>query len=301
MVTDGMSAAASLVQVSLMVLMMTLAVMNVRANRADRRGAFRIAALGFGVELIVWVLTPSHSPDAPRELYRFFTGIAFSCFFGVLFGAAYLGLEPYVRRYWPKSLVAWTRLVGGRFSDALVGRDVLIGITCGLGSAAVSFLYQVAPQALGWPSPSGWLPSMAPASGIGGALARPMYLFDFSLLNGLFGTFIMAVLRHRIRWTWLAALAWMAVIGLLFDETSHIDAGLVRFLLFSMISTAVAAFVLVHYGLLAFTTLAVSNNLVTAAVFTLDPSRAYFAACLLPAAAMAVLGLAGWRNATRRG
>ena len=95
---------------------------------------------------------------------------------------------------------------------------------------------------------------MAPISGIGGALARPMYLFDFSLLNGLFGTFIMAVLRHRIRWTWLAALAWMAVVGLLFDETSHIDAGLARFWLFSTLSTGVAALVLVRFGLLAFTT-----------------------------------------------
>jgi hypothetical protein len=299
MVTDGMSAAAGLVQVSLMVLMMALAVMNVRANRADRRGAFRIAALGFGVELIVWVLTPSHSPDPPRELYRFFTGVAFSCFFGVLFGAAYLGLEPYVRRYWPKSLVAWTRLVSGRFRDPLVGRDVLIGIACGLASAAVAFLYQVVPHALGWPAPAGWLPSMAPATGIGGALARPMYLFDFSLLNGLFGTFIMAVLRHQIRWTWLAVIAWLAVTGLLFDETSNIDAGLVRFLLFSMVSVLIPALVLVRFGLLAFTVLAVANNLITAQVFTLDPSRAYFAACLLPVALMTVAGLVGWRNATR--
>ena len=152
--TVGVSAAAGLVQVSLLALMMTLAVKNVRAHRTDRRGAFRIAALGFGVELIVWVLTPAHSPDPPRELYRFFTGVAFSCFFGVLFGAAYLGLEPYVRRYWPRALVAWTRLVNGRFADPLVGRDVLIGITCGLLAAAVSFLYQVAPQTAGWPSPS---------------------------------------------------------------------------------------------------------------------------------------------------
>ena len=41
-------------------------------------------------------------------------------------------------------------------------------------------------------------------------------------------------------------------------------------------------------------------NLVTAATFTLDPTRAYFGACLLPVGAMVLLGLAGWRNATRR-
>ncbi|HUR20915.1 MAG TPA: hypothetical protein VMZ90_08925, partial [Vicinamibacterales bacterium] len=299
--TDGMSAAASVVQVSLMVLMMGLAVMSVRANRADRRGAFRIAALGFSVELLVWALTPAHSPDAPRELYRFFTGVAFACFFGVLFGAAYLGLEPFVRRSWPKALVAWTRLLSGRFADPLVGRDVLIGVTCGFVMASVTFLYQVIPLALAWRSPSGWLPSMAPASGIGGALARPLYLFDFSLLNGLFGTFIMAVLRHRVRWTWLAIIAWIAIVGLLFDETSHIDAGSVRFLVFNMVCSVAPALVLVRFGLLAFTATCVANNLVTAAVFTLDPARAYFGSSLLPAVALTILGLAAWRNATRRG
>ena len=140
---------------------------------------------------------------------------------------------------------------------------------------------------------------MAPAAGVGGALARPMYLFDFSVLNGLFGTFIMAVLRHRIRWTWLAMVVWIAVVGLLYDETTHIDAGLVRFLLLNMACSAVPAFVLVRFGLLAFTATCMANNLVTGAVFTLDPARAYFAACLLPAAAMVAMALAGWRNATR--
>jgi hypothetical protein len=300
MVAEGMSAAAGVVQVLLMVLMMALAVTSVRANRSDRRGAFRIAAFGFVVELLVWVLTPSHSADPARELYRFFTGVAFSCFFGVLFFAAYLGLEPYVRRYWPRALVSWTRLVSGRFADPIVGRDLLIGVTCGLLMASVTFTYQMVPLWLGWASPAGWMPSMAPAASVGGALARPMYLLDFSVLNGLFGTFIMAVLRHRIRWTWLAAVVWVGVVGLLFDETSHIDAGLPRFLYFNMLCNVVPALVLVRFGLLAFTATCMANNLLTGAVFTVDPSRAYFAACLLPVAAMVVLGLAGWRNATRQ-
>jgi hypothetical protein len=68
-----------------------------------------------------------------------------------------------------------------------------------------------------------------------------------------------------------------------------------------MLSTGVGAFVLVRFGPLAFTALAISGNFVTAAVFTLDPARAYFGACLLPAAALLLLGLAGWRHATRHG
>jgi hypothetical protein len=142
----------------------------------------------------------------------------------------------------------------------------------------------------------GWLPSMAPISR-SVARSRGRSISSTSLLNGLFGTFIMAVLRHRIRWTWLAALAWMVVVGLLFDETSHIDAGLARWL-FTCYRPASAPCAR------AFRPAGVHHardlgNFVTAAVFTLDPARA-FGACL-PATALSLLGLAGWRHATRHG
>ena len=43
----------------------------------------------------------------------------------------YLALEPAVRRYWPDSLLGWTRLLQGQILDARVGRDVLIGVAGG--------------------------------------------------------------------------------------------------------------------------------------------------------------------------
>ena len=42
---------------------------------------------------------------------------------GVLW-LTYLGLEPYVRRFSPDSLIGWTRLVAGGWRDPRVGRDV---------------------------------------------------------------------------------------------------------------------------------------------------------------------------------
>ena len=44
----------------------------------------------------------------------------------------YLGLEPYVRRFSPDSLIGWTRLVAGSWRDPRVGRDVMIGVAAGL-------------------------------------------------------------------------------------------------------------------------------------------------------------------------
>jgi hypothetical protein len=35
---------------------------------------------------------------------------------GALVWAGYLAVEPYVRRWWPTTLVAWRRALDGRFS-----------------------------------------------------------------------------------------------------------------------------------------------------------------------------------------
>ena len=44
-----------------------------------------------------------------------------------------MAVEPFVRRRWPRSLIAWTRLLSGRVRDPLVGSHLLIGTACGLG------------------------------------------------------------------------------------------------------------------------------------------------------------------------
>ncbi|MBK9472486.1 MAG: hypothetical protein IPO18_09410 [bacterium] len=41
---------------------------------------------------------------------------------------AYVALESYVRRLWPRMLVSWARLVSGPgVAHPLVGRDILVG------------------------------------------------------------------------------------------------------------------------------------------------------------------------------
>ncbi len=48
-----------------------------------------------------------------------------------------MAVEPYVRRTWPKLMVSWQRLLGGRFRDPLVGRDVLLGTLAGAAIGCV--------------------------------------------------------------------------------------------------------------------------------------------------------------------
>ena len=51
---------------------------------------------------------------------------------------SYLALEPAIRRHAPHTLVAWTRLLAGRFTDPAIGREVLIGVWGGLIAVALA-------------------------------------------------------------------------------------------------------------------------------------------------------------------
>jgi hypothetical protein len=61
----------------------------------------------------------------------------------------YLALEPYVRRFWPHTIISWTRLLGGALRDPLVGRDLLAGAVWGAGLALLFPLSALLPQWLG--------------------------------------------------------------------------------------------------------------------------------------------------------
>ena len=56
-------------------------------------------------------------------------------FFGLLEWLLYLGIEPAIRRTWPGLLIAWARLIDGRWRDPLVGRSLLVGVLVGLLAA----------------------------------------------------------------------------------------------------------------------------------------------------------------------
>ena len=82
-------------------------------------------------QLITWAFNDPHVGNPSLEVNRFFSSIGEALFAGGLLFVMYLAVEPAVRRYWPDGLLGWTRLLQGRFVDARVGRDVLIGLATG--------------------------------------------------------------------------------------------------------------------------------------------------------------------------
>ena len=103
-----------------------------RAGRGDRRGAYRFALILLPMLMIDWLFGAHHTADPSGEILLFVTSLTTATFGALYFGAAYLALEPYMRKYWPDGLISWARLIGGKYRDPIVGRDVLLGATAGV-------------------------------------------------------------------------------------------------------------------------------------------------------------------------
>jgi len=115
-----------------------LAWRNFRLRRGDRQGALRVGAVIFVLAFVSTIGFAGHAFSVPHEAAIVLQALKKGLLEGVGFCMVYLALEPYVRRRWPDKLIAWTRLLAGRWRDPMVGRDILIGIAGGIGHAAIA-------------------------------------------------------------------------------------------------------------------------------------------------------------------
>jgi hypothetical protein len=134
----------------------------------------RLAIVSLILSTLVWILSEHHvaSAGAESRLFTMFVGTAL--FRAALVALFYLAMEPMIRRRWPETLIPWTRLLNGEWSDPLVGRDILVGFAVGAALASLNFLRAMTPQWLGQPTtdlfstvPPGVLGPGVPGSGAG--------------------------------------------------------------------------------------------------------------------------------------
>jgi serine/threonine-protein kinase len=111
---------------------------NLRLDRADRRGAARLGAFSAVLAAIGWALQADHVAGT-AEVAIVILGAGVALFSGGAVWLLYVALEPFVRRRWPHTVITWNRLLAGRLSDPLVGRDMLIGSVLGVGLAVLFF------------------------------------------------------------------------------------------------------------------------------------------------------------------
>jgi serine/threonine-protein kinase len=258
-----------------------LARRNIREGRGDRRGAARLAVGVSAVLMALWICQV-HVAISLGLLAMFLLALCTSVFYGVLLWTVYLGLEPFVRRYWPRVLVSWTNVLTGRASDAVVGRDALIGVALGIWFALLIRVVGGGPVAF----PGDVELLLGLRSTIGVVLQEAVY----SIRNPLFYFFILFALRMVLRTQWAAIAAFTAF----FTALSALGNDQVwRGAVVGLLYFGTMAFVIVRFGgLLAFVVGAFVSALLFDVLLTLDSSAWYLGSNVFVLAV--IVALAGW-------
>ena len=252
-----------------------LARYNIRNGRGDRRGATRIALVLVGTMFVAWVLGARHWLEPLTELGHFLEDFAASQLLNAaIMWLIYVALEPYVRRYSPEILMSWSRLLGGRFRDPRVGRDILVGIAAGVVVALVRCALMLLPPLVGTAPP--------PPRGINldfllttrHALSALLRMPPNALFNGMLITLSFALARMLVKRTWLAA----SISGVLLAFVVVTEAGteqLALNVLFAAAVSLVYVLVLVYFGMFAQMMAFLTNFILGQGGLTADFSKLY--------------------------
>jgi hypothetical protein len=184
-----------------------LARRNLRLGRGDRRGANRLAVAVFAGQALYAVSERHWSADPLVALAPWYV-LGQPLYLAAETWLLYLGLEPYVRRRWPRFLIAWSRLVEGRWRDPLVGRTLLVG------TAAALVAVGVVPGILSSMARAFSLPVSVPryaAGSLDGGFAWFLgaeYSGQMGVIPALFGIAVLLVLRLALRRDLPAYAAW---------------------------------------------------------------------------------------------
>jgi hypothetical protein len=175
--------------------------------------------------------------------------VGYNLFLAANLWLVYVGLEPYVRKHWPDSIITWSRLLRGRFRDPRFGRDILVGGTMG----GVFGLLSRADELLAWTV--GGAPSLPQATNmtqlgsIAGALGLTLDTPIHALLQVMQGVFVLLLLRLVLKRIWIAGLGFVLLIGLM-SGASEAPNPVFTWVVMA-ISVGVVLTVLVRFGLVA--------------------------------------------------
>ncbi len=193
---------ASVIMPGLMVLGAVLARVNLKAGRGDREGAFRVATFVFATSLLAWALGASHIPHVGMEINRIFAAVGRGLFDAGLLWVTYLGLEPYVRRHSPDSILGWTKLVSGHWRDPRVGVDLMVGVSAGLAMTLLYAVHNLLPALAGFLEPMPLVSSESSLNGVRYILSGIANDLTSAVGQGMLGVagvvgFVL-LLRHRV-------------------------------------------------------------------------------------------------------
>ena len=237
------------VLVLLMAAAMVLARRNLRAGRADRRGAARLAAYIGIAGAAAWLLGAHHVSSLGSEVDLLIRRAGLLTFISITLWTIYIALEPAVRRFWPDGLLGWSRLLAGHFRDPRVGRDVLAGLIFGVALALSDLVRATLLPWLGYAAPRPTYGVLVQLLDGAGQLLWALIYASLGGIQGALTTVLLVVLlRFALRWNWLSL--GVTAIMLSVSSLQSMGAGGNLIYFFPLVNGALLTFVAVRFGLL---------------------------------------------------
>jgi len=184
---------------------------NLVLGRGDRRGAFRVAMLLCAVGLSAWALGAHNVADWNAQMGLVTRGAGMVVLEAGFVWLLYLAVEPYARRLRPWTLVSWTRLLGGGFSDPVVGRDALFGLAWAVAVSYVTPLRYTLPAVFGDAAPAPIFGYLDGVTGPGAVLSFTLSALNDSTLYAFGMLLLFVLLRSLLRRDALAIVALGAI------------------------------------------------------------------------------------------
>ena len=248
--------------------------LNYRRGRVDREGALRLAWLIFSVEVLLW-LCRSHLVADLQTFGLFVLAVSTALFLSGLTWLLYLALEPYVRRFWPQSIISWSRLLSGGMRDPVVGRDILFGVMLGTAWVLIFKFKTLLTMHMGSAPP---LYDTSYLLGGRQALGAWLSQVPVSVLATLQFFFLLLGLKILLRKIWLAGAAFVALFATLKVLGSTYLAVQIPT---EILIYAVAVLIVVRFGLVPLACAVFSVNLLANVPFTADSSAWYASSSIL--------------------
>ncbi len=280
--------------VSAMVAGIFLARRNLRLGRGDRSGAAKIALYFLTVHVLVWALWVDHVPDLGEEWRIFTTDTGWTLFNAALIWLFYLGLEPYVRRRWPGTLISWSRILAGRLRDPLVGRDILIGSLLGAFIMTMVGLMNRAGAWLGWPPEPPRAGNLVNLMSLRWRLGQVLDVHVHSLLNVMQVLFLILLLCALLRKEWIGTGVAILLFALAFSAGNLYPLVALPLIL---VAICVLIFVVRRFGLLAGAVGLMGPGFLDSMPLTTHLTSWYAASTLMVLAVLGGIALYGFRVA----
>jgi hypothetical protein len=268
-----------------------LARRNLRLGRGDRRGAFRLAVFILVNLALAWAIGAHHLPTSSEVvLLIIITSVALfdACVVWVL----YIGIEPFVRRRWPNSIISWSRVLAGQFRDPLVGRNILTGVALGVGVDLVGTLRQFAENWFGGLAPRPVGNNFDTLVGAPGMIERLLATIPVALgvSLALFVFFVLFRLLLRKDWAAAAALVLICAVANALASTDPVVDALATVVFFS-----IYIFVLKRFGLFCLMVVFTATGILNRFVYSIQLSHWYAASTIFGVLFILALAVYGFR------